>query len=79
MAKVIEDCFRSLEILEDDDVKYVARSVLEVAVFARPKGTKSRGAQGEEVDEKDADYVEVEIIPFKQSNYGRESRLGEEG
>ena len=62
--KMLEDAFRSLGILEDDDPAHVARTVLEVDVFPRKKGSSSNDASGAQGDAPNEDQLEVTIIPY---------------
>lgn len=64
MAKMLEDAFRSLGILEDDDPAHVARTVLEVDVFPRKKGSSSNDASSAQGDAPNEDQLEVTIIPY---------------
>lgn len=65
MAKIIEDCFRSLGIIEDDDLKCVAGSFIEVVVVPKEKRKKGVDPQSAETDEENQDRVEVSIIPYE--------------
>lgn len=51
MAKCIEDAFRAIGILEDDDVAHVASSFIEVVAIRREKGKITE----------DLDWVEITI------------------
>lgn len=64
MAKAFEDAFRSLGILEDDDPAHVARTVLEVDVFPRKKGSSSDDASSAQGDAPHEDQLEVTIVPY---------------
>lgn len=61
MAKMFEDALRAFGILEEDDPKYVARSIIEVVVVPRPKGSKATNAQGKKADAEDQDWLELSI------------------
>lgn len=62
MAKMFEDAFRTLGILQDDSPKFVNKSVLEVIEIPRSKARKGINIQGKKVNEEDEDYVEIDII-----------------
>ncbi len=61
LAKTIEDSFRAVGILEDDDPKHVARTVLEVVAADKKKNSKAVSNSGRQTDEKNEDYVEITI------------------
>lgn len=61
MAKMFEDAFRTIGILEDDDPAHVARTILEVASSAPPRGTKKAHTFGLKANAQDEDWVEIEI------------------
>lgn len=67
MAKMFEDAFRSIGILEDDAPKYVARTILEVVINSSKKGKKNTAPQGSQINEEAEDYLEVTITPYDQS------------
>jgi len=62
MAKMFEDSLCTLGVIKDDNLKYVKRSILEVAVVPRQKNKKGSATQrektGEEITE---DFVEISI------------------
>lgn len=60
MAKMLEDSFRTLGILEDDSPKFVNKSILEVIEVPRPKKGARANFQSQGTNEED--YVEVDII-----------------
>lgn len=64
MAKMFEDAFRSIGILEDDDPPHVAQSVLEVIDIRKPKRPKADVARGASQDESLEDYLTITIIPY---------------
>lgn len=61
MAKCFEDSLRSLGVLEDDDPKHVARTVLEVVMVPKEKNKKKSGDMGKKEIKKDEDWVEITI------------------
>ena len=61
MAKMFEDALRTLGILEDDDPKYVARSVLEVDAWPRPKRPQESDASWPKANAQDKDWLELTI------------------
>ncbi len=67
MAKMLEDALRALGILQDDDPKHVARSIIEVTSIARQRHGKGN-AQGSRPHVKDEDYLIVTIKPYEQTN-----------
>lgn len=64
MAKMFEDAFRSIGIIEDDSPKYVARSILEVVKFDASERAKNDNASRSKRDEKDKDWVEITIKKY---------------
>lgn len=64
MAKMFEDAFRAIGILEDDAPKFVTRSVLEVVVLPSTKGKKNAASQGTQVNAQTEDYLEINITPY---------------
>ena len=69
MAKMLEDAFRSIGILEEDDPAHVARSILEVDVLPRKKGSAQVHASRSQIDAQNEDYVEITIIPYVNTNH----------
>lgn len=68
MAKMFEDSLRTLEVLEDDSPKFVARSIIESIVVPARKGKATRNAPGKKVDEEDEDWLEIIINSFKEND-----------
>ena len=65
MAKAFEDAFRAIGILEDDDPKHVASSILEVIALPKQKGaSKPRNLGTQEIKENE-DQVEITIESIK--------------
>lgn len=64
MAKMFEDAFRSLGILEEDSPKYVTRSILEVVAQPAKKRPKNDANKSAPTNAKDQDWVEVTINPY---------------
>lgn len=64
MAKMLEDAFRALGILEDDDPAHVASSILEVTVAPRQKGSTVAESPRPQGIEEDDDYVIIKIAPY---------------
>lgn len=62
MAKMFEDAFRTLGILQDDSPKFVNKSELEVIEVSRKKGEKQMDGKGSSISKEDEDYVEIDII-----------------
>lgn len=60
MAKMFEDAFRAIGVIEDDDPKYVARSIIEVVSTPKSK-TKEKGR-------KDEDWLEIFIKSINKLN-----------
>ncbi len=67
MAKMLEDAFRAIGILEDDDPAHVAKSVLEVAVLPRPKGPPKLHAPGAKGNAPYEDYVDITINEYARN------------
>lgn len=67
MAKMFEDAFRAIGILEDDAPKFVARSILEVIAIPSPKGKKGAAPQGAQINAEAQDHLEITITPYDQS------------
>lgn len=63
---MFEDALCALGALEDDAPKYVARSVLEVAVATAGKGAEAMGTQGKKADAKNEDWLEITINSYKE-------------
>jgi len=61
MAKALEDAFRSLGILEEDDPSHVARTILEVFKLTPKKKKAAVYGVRPQVDTKNEDYVEIII------------------
>jgi hypothetical protein len=61
MAKMFEDAFRSLGILEDDDPAHVATAVLTVIELPRTKNAKGSYDSRAKANAEDKDWVEIEI------------------
>lgn len=64
MAKMFEDAFRAIGILEDDDPPHVAKSVLEVIDIRKPKRPKADVTRGASQDESLEDYLTITIVPY---------------
>ncbi len=64
MAKMFEDAFRSLGIIEDDTPQYVAQSILEVVALPSAKASRKAEAEGDE----DGDMLEVTILPHESKS-----------
>jgi hypothetical protein len=64
MAKCIEDAFRALGILEEDDVEHVAESILTVVALPREKTPKSSVGARAKGNAQDKDRVEITINSF---------------
>lgn len=64
MAKMFEDAFRALGILEDDDPAHVAQSILEVTRINRSKAAKVHGASRAKGHAQDEDYLEITINEY---------------
>jgi len=63
MAKMLEDAFRSLGILEDDDPAHVARSIIEVVILREDRATKTKSGGAKETKAQ-KDYLTITIIPY---------------
>ncbi len=64
MAKMLEDAFRALGILEEDDAAHVAESVLTVTQLPRPQRPKKGASARPQGNAQDQDWVEITINPF---------------
>ncbi len=64
MAKMFEDAFRAIGILEDDDPPHVAASFLEVVVLRKPKGSKAHDSRSASKNESIEDYLTITIVPY---------------
>lgn len=65
LAKMFEDAFRALGILEEDSPSFVARSVLESIVVPSRKGKKKGHDRRAKADEEDEDWLEITINSYK--------------
>jgi hypothetical protein len=63
LVKMFEDALCTLGILKDDAPQFVASTSIEVVVVPKEKDSSSVNAQGEKVDAKDKDLLEIIIIP----------------
>lgn len=61
MAKMFEDALRSFGVLEDDDPKCVARTVIEVVALPPEKRSKKADAQRPTGNAEDKDWLELTI------------------
>jgi len=61
MAKMLEDALRAIGVIEDDDPKYVTRTILQVDVVPKTKRAKGAATQGTQDHEADEDYVVITI------------------
>ncbi len=61
LAKMFEDALRALTVIEDDDPKHVARSILEVIMVPKPEGKKKTADLGPQKSEKVEDQLEITI------------------
>ncbi len=68
MAKMFEDAFRAAGILEDDDPRYVKRSILEVNVVPKEEGQKKLSAQRKQANAKNEDSVTISIYETQSNN-----------
>lgn len=68
VAKMFEDAFRAIGILEDDDPQHVARTILEVVVAPKKKSKKGPHDMGPEKVEKDEDWLEIYIESICKKN-----------
>lgn len=64
MVKMFEDALCSLGVLEDDAPKFVASTFISVNVLPASKGKKEFDAQGEKINAKDKDLLEILITPI---------------
>ena len=58
---MLEDALRSLEILEDDSPRYVARTIIEVVECSGKERSKVCDAPRPKGYEEDKDWVEITI------------------
>lgn len=61
LVKMLEDAFRAIGILEDDDVTHVASTLIEVVALPSAKSKKGSAASSSQTDTQDLDWVEIEI------------------
>jgi hypothetical protein len=64
IAKCFEDALRTLGTLQDDDVEFVARAIIEVAAPGTALAAQMAFAQGPEADAKNDDWLEITINPI---------------
>ncbi len=64
MAKMLEDSFRTIGILEEDDPAHVAETILEVVVLPKKKRSKGSDDERSKDDAKDEDFVEINISEY---------------
>lgn len=65
MAKMLEDAFRTLGILQEDDPSHVAKTVLEVVILPKKKRSKDAGDKRSKDDEENKDHVIIQITPYE--------------
>lgn len=66
MAKILEDAFRAIGILEEDDAAHVKRSILEVNILPKKKRKAPEDEQREKINPKDkGDFVEIIIKSYE--------------
>lgn len=64
MAKMLEDAFRAIGILEEDDPAHVGRSIIEVIAIPREKRPKAPHGPWTPGIAKSEDYIEITIQPY---------------
>src|SRR3990167_5356300 len=57
LIKMFEDALRTIGILEDDDPAHVVRTIIEVVVLRKPKGSKANDSLGTQENEPYEDSV----------------------
>jgi len=67
MVKMFEDALCSLKIIKDDAPKFVAGTSIEVVTIPIKKGSKEFDAQGQRVNAKDKDLLEITITSCKKN------------
>lgn len=67
MAKIFEDAFRTLGILEEDDTAHVARTILESAFLPQSNSAEKRPRKRSKKNEKVEDYIIITIQPYVQN------------
>jgi len=65
LAKMFEDALCALGVLEDDDPKHVARSILEVDVVPKGQSQKKTHALRPQNNVQDEDWLEILITNYK--------------
>lgn len=65
MAKMFEDSFRTLGIIEDDSPKFVGKSELEVIELSRTRQAKPIDGARSSINKEDQDWVEITISPYE--------------
>lgn len=67
MAKMFEDAFRTLGIIEEDTPEFVARTILEVYAIDPKERSKAAALRGKKRDAKEEDWVEITISCYDRS------------
>ena len=65
MAKMFEDSFCALGILQDDSPKFVDKSILEVIEIPRKRSKKQNDGKRSNINKENEDYVKITIYESK--------------
>jgi hypothetical protein len=68
MVKMFEDALCTLGIIKDDAPQFVASTFISVAILPTQKGSQELDEQGEKVDAKDRDYLEIIITKYEDQH-----------
>jgi hypothetical protein len=61
LVKMFEDALCSLKVIKDDAPQFVASTIITVDILSAPKGKEAINAQGEKINAKDKDRLEIII------------------